>query len=237
MIEFLDINSLDDFRLNYETNHTSKDFQDLIINAQRYTQAKIVYPVKEAVRLARAWQDADSCHKKATKHKEAPPENADEDDPLTGTELKGHRKKFLARYSTDFFLDELTPSDKTVSRLYRECQRRTLKFPNLSKVTSISDESWARRVERQIGNSGLKFTLQATKERTKKVDNLEIYYNQMDLWWGGLSIVNADQVDDPPKDENGNPIEKTDEDPDFLFIKLPWRDAKRYMAKIKQKAL
>ena len=139
MIEFLDINSLDDFRLNYETNHTSKDFQDLIINAQRYTQAKIVYPVKEAVRLARAWQDADSCHKKATKHKEAPPENADEDDPLTGTELKGHKKKLLARYSTDFFLDELTPSDKTVSRLYRECRRRTLEFPNLSKVTSISE--------------------------------------------------------------------------------------------------
>ena len=40
------------------------------------------------------------------------------------------------------------------------------------------------------------------------------------LMVGGLAIVNADQVDDPPKDENGNPIEKTDEDPDFLFIKL-----------------
>jgi hypothetical protein len=228
------LRTVDDFRLCFEGNHTAANFEEIVIHARRLTGAAILYPAREATNLARAWAEINSCHSRAVTNKLAPPDTADEDDPVPAKELRSYRARFWDRYKMGFSSDEFTPGDKLLSQVARALARRTLTFKDLNKVMSLKEESGVKRISRKVGDTGLQFTMQETIGKTTPINNLPSFLERLELWLNALAIIGAEDVDDPPKDEFGMKRAQTPEDLPCVFTKIPWMQIKDYLSDIKR---
>lgn len=234
-IDGLGIRNISEFRFAFEGEATAADFVKKVEDARDFTSARIWFPRREAAHLANAWLEAQRVHKRWRAEVDAPPDEADENDPVKPKEIQRMRERFWKRYMQDFGHDSQTPGDKTLSQVSRAVEKRTLKVPDLVKVTSIEDEGAATRVKKKVGH-GLEFTIEETKTRVKKIFTLDQWLERLSLWTNALAIVGAQDVTDVPRDQWGERRAQKRGDAAHLFTQIPWQQMKDYVANLRRYA-
>ena len=122
-----------------------------------YFGFSIPYAIREGARLRPAWTEVNHCHELAGKHETVPPDSADMEELIPANLLSGMRRNFWKRYQTNLE-DWQALGDRTLSKLYKDLERRQHKPPDLAKITSLQDEGLADRVRKEIAK-GLHFTV------------------------------------------------------------------------------
>ena len=232
-IERLALHSIEEWCFAYEGSSTATAFRSIVESARAWSGALITYPFKEAARLAMAWKQAHDCHGDALKLKRAPTDEADEDVPLPTREVKNIKERFWKKYNASFGHDENMPGDRTISKIVRELERKTLKPPEMDKVTSVKDESGAQRIRKDMGH-GLQFMVHEVKVRSKRIEYPEQWLDQLTLYTNALALAGAGNVMPYPVDANGERRIQKQEDPPYLFTQIPWQQMKEYVDFVKR---
>ena len=227
------LTSIDDFRVAFAGGNSAASFKDLVAAEINLSTETVHFPIKQSANLSRAWTKLEHCHGRALQQAAAPPDAADEDDPVPTGQIRALKDRYWEKYQVSLGAAEFVPSDRTISVVIRELQKRTLKVPNLRKVLSIQDDTAATRIKKDVGN-GLHFMLNQKQDKEKNASTLQTYLQQLKLWFCALAIAGCTDVDNYPVDEQGRRRQQKQGEPSYLYTKIPLDQLTTYTAYIEK---